>query len=208
MFENIKYHYNIWAHQYDIGVNPTRDLDKIVTIKSLSGINFSNVLEIGCGTGKNTEWLITRADSLVGLDFSKNMLALAKRKVMSDKATFINANLIQKWPVYDNSFDLATINLTLEHVKRLDHIFNSLYKKLTIGGKCFVCELHPKKQAEGSKAQFVINGVRKDFCTYQHTEQDYIQTAQKAGFVLLSKKDWFDNNQDLPRLISFIFEKL
>lgn len=208
MFENIKYHYNIWAHQYDIGVNPTRDLDKIVTIKSLSGINFSNVLEIGCGTGKNTEWLITRADSLVGLDFSKNMLALAKQKVMSDKVTFINANLIQKWPVIDNSFDLATINLTLEHLDKLDHIFHSLHKKLTIGGKCFVCELHPKKQAEGSKAQFVINGVRKDFYTYRHTEQDYIRAAQKAGFVLLSKKDWLDNDQDLPRLISFIFEKL
>ena len=72
----------------------------------------------------------------------------------------------------------------------------------------FCCELHPKKQAEGSKAQFVKNGVRKDFCTYRHTEQDYILAAQKAGFVLLSKKDWFDNDQDLPRLISFIFEKL
>ena len=208
MFENIKDHYNIWAHQYDVSVYPTSDLDKIVTVKSLSVINFSNVLEIGCGTGKNTEWLITRADSLVGLDFSKNMLALAKRKVMSDKVTFINANLIQKWPVTDNLFDLATINLTLEHLEKLDHIFHSLHKKLTIGGKCFVCELHPKKQAEGSKAQFVINGVRKDFCTYRHTKQDYIRAAQKAGFVLLSKKDWFDNDQDLPRLISFIFEKI
>ena len=94
MIEKIKDNYGRWARQYDVNINPTRDLDKIVTIKSLSGINFSNVLEIGCGTGKNTEWLITRADSLVGLDFSKNMLALAKRKVMSDKVTFINANLI------------------------------------------------------------------------------------------------------------------
>ena len=93
MFEKIKDHYNLWAHQYDIDVNPTRDLDKIVTIKSLSSINFSNVLEVGCGTGKNTEWLITRADSLVGLDFSKNMLALAKRKVISGKATFMKTNL-------------------------------------------------------------------------------------------------------------------
>ena len=29
------------------------------------------VLELGCGSGKNTEWLITKADKLVGLDFSE-----------------------------------------------------------------------------------------------------------------------------------------
>ena len=37
----------------------------------------------------------------------------------------------------NNSFDLCTINLVLEHIKKLDHIFNSLFAKLTRGGKCF-----------------------------------------------------------------------
>ena len=93
MVEKIKDDYNIWAHHYDIDVNPTRDLDKIVTIKSLSKTDFSNVLEIGCGTGENTEWLITKANSLVGLDFSEKMLALALGKIKSDKVNFIDANL-------------------------------------------------------------------------------------------------------------------
>ena len=208
MFEKIKDDYDDWAHQYDIDANPTRDLDKIVTIESLSKIDFSNVLEIGCGTGKNTEWLITRAKRLVGLDFSKNMLALALEKINSDKVDFINANINHEWPVNDNSFDLATVNLTLEHIEKLDHIFWSLHKKLNVGGKCFVCELHPHKQAAGSKAQFLKNRVKKEIDAYLHSEQDYIQSAQKAGFVLLSKKDWWNNNEDVPRLISFLFRKL
>ena len=208
MFEKIKDDYDAWAHQYDIDANPTRDLDKIVTIESLSKIDFSNVLEIGCGTGKNTEWLVTRANRLVGLDFSKNMLALALEKIKSDKVDFKNANINHEWPVNDNSFDLATVNLTLEHIENLDHIFWSLYRKLNAGGKCFVCELHPHKQAAGSKAQFLKNGVKKELDIYQHSEEDYIQSAQKAGFVLLSKKDWRNNNEDVPRLISFLFRKL
>ena len=208
MFEKIKDDYDAWAHQYDIDANPTRDLDKIVTIESLSKIDFSNVLEIGCGTGKNTEWLVTRANRLVGLDFSKNMLALALEKIKSDKVDFIDANINHEWPVNDNSFDLATVNLTLEHIENLDHIFWSLYRKLNAGGKCFVCELHPHKQAAGSKAQFLKNGVKKELDIYQHSEEDYIQSAQKAGFVLLSKKDWRNNNEDVPRLISFLFRKL
>ncbi len=205
--KKIKDDYNAWAYQYDNNINPTRDLDKTVTKESLSNIDFFKVLELGCGSGKNTEWLITRAEKVVGLDFSKNMLDLAKRKIITDKATFINTDLNENWPVSDNSFDLATINLTLEHIEILDHIFNSLFMKLAQGGKCFVCELHPKKQLAGSKAQFEENGTEIVLDVFQHSEQDYIQSAEKAGFNLLAKEDWYDNEKDIPRLISFLFEK-
>ena len=200
--------YNAWAHQYDYDINPTRDLDKSVTIESLSNIDFFKVLELGCGSGKNTEWLITKADKLVGLDFSKNMLDQARKKVKTDKVTFINTDLNENWPVNDNSFDLATINLTLEHIETLDHIFNSLFMKLTQGGKCFVCELHPKKQLSGSKARFEKNGDEIALDVFYHSELEYIESAEKAGFNLIVKKEWYDNKNTVPRLISFLFEKL
>jgi len=199
--------YNDWAYQYDSNINPTRDLDKAITKKSLSNLNFSNVLELGCGSGKNTEWLITRANKLVGLDFSASMLNLARNKITSKKVTFINADLNERWPVNNNSFDLITINLTLEHIEILDHIFNSMFMKLTKGGKCFVCELHPKKQLAGSKARFEENGAEIILDVFQHSELDYVQSAEKAGLNLLTKKYWYDNENDLPRLISFLFEK-
>ena len=200
--------YNAWAHQYDYDINPTRDLDKSVTIESLSNIDFFKVLELGCGSGKNTEWLITKADKLVGLDFSKNMLDQARKKVKTNKVTFINTDLNENWPVNDNSFDLATINLTLEHIETLDHIFNSLFMKLTQGGKCFVCELHPKKQLSGSKARFEKNGDEIALDVFYHSELEYIESAEKAGFNLIVKKEWYDNKKTVPRLISFLFEKL
>ena len=199
--------YNAWAYQYDNNINPTRDLDKTVTMESLSNIDFYKVLELGCGSGKNTEWLITKADKLVGLDFSKNMLDLARNKVKTDKVTFINADLNENWPVNDNSFDLAVTNLTLEHIEALDHIFNSLFVKLTQGGKCFVCELHPKKQLSGSKARFEENGSEIELDVYYHSELEYIESAEKAGFNLIAKKDWYDNEKDVPRLISLLLEK-
>ena len=203
----IKNDYNKWAFQYDNNINLTRDLDKVVIKKSLVNLNFSNVLELGCGSGKNTEWLITRANKLVGLDFSKGMLDIARNKIISPKATFIEIDLNEKWGISNNSFDIATINLTLEHIEILDHIFSSLFMKLTRGGKCFVCEIHPKKQLSGSKARFEINGTEIILDVFQHSEEDYIQSAEKAGFKLLAKKDWYDNENDIPRLISFLFEK-
>ena len=205
--KKIKDDYNAWAYQYDNNINPTRDLDKTVTKESLSNIDFFKVLELGCGSGKNTEWLITKADKLVGLDFSKNMLDLARNKITSKKVTFINTDLNEKWPVNNNSFDLATINLTLEHIEILDQIFNSLFMKLTQGGKCFVCELHPKKQLAGSKARFEENETEIALDVFYHSELEYIESAEKAGFNLIAKKDWYDNEKDVTRLISFLFEK-
>ena len=200
-------HYNAWAVQYDQDINRTRDLDKKITIESLSSIDFLEVLELGCGTGKNSEWLITRAHRLVGLDFSKNMLERANNKIMSDKATFIRADLNEKWPVKDNSFDLAVINLTLEHIEDLDHIFNSLSNKLSESGKCFVSELHPKRQLAGSKAKFFNMGEEFVLDAFLHDEEDYVQSAERSGLTLCAKKDHFDNEEDVPRLISFLFEK-
>ena len=200
-------HYNAWAFQYDEDINPTRDLDKKVTIESLSNINFLEVLELGCGTGKNSEWLVTRAHRLVALDFSKNMLERAKNKIKSDKATFIRTDLNENWPVKDNSFDLAVINLTLEHIEDLDHIFDSLFNKLSEGGKCFVSELHPKRQLAGSKAKFFNMGEEFVLDAFLHDEEDYVQSAERSGLALRVKKDHFKNEESVPRLISFLFEK-
>ena len=200
-------HYNAWALQYDDDINPTRDLDKKVTIESLSNIDFLEVLELGCGTGKNSEWLLTRAHRLVGLDFSKNMLERAINKIKSDKATFIRTDLNENWPVKDNSFDLAVINLTLEHIEDLNHIFDSLFNKLSEGGKCFVSELHPKRQLAGSKAKFFNMGEEFVLDSFLHDEEDYVQSAERSGLILRVKKDHFDKERGVPRLISFLFEK-
>jgi len=200
--------YNAWANRYDEASNPTSELDKIVLKQSLSSIDFFKVLELGCGTGKNTEWLITKADSLIGLDFSKNMLDIAKNKIQSDKVAFIETDLNEDWPVKSESFDLAVISLTLEHIKKLDHIFISLFEKLKKGGKCFVSELHPKKQLLGSRARFIDNGEEIVIDAFQHLEKDYIQSAENSGLTLLNKKDWYDDKKDIPRLITLLLEKL
>ena len=102
---------------------------------------------------------------------------------------------------------IYTINLVLEHIKELDHIFDSVFMKLMRGGKCFLCEIHPKKQIEGTKARFKVNKKETILETFPHFEKDYIHAAEMAGLTLRNKNDWYDNKSDIPRLISFLFEK-
>jgi ubiquinone/menaquinone biosynthesis C-methylase UbiE len=50
--------YDNWSSQYDNNDNKTRDLEARALQETLAGIQFTNCLEIGCGTGKNTAWLL------------------------------------------------------------------------------------------------------------------------------------------------------
>ena len=63
--DNNRQAYNIWADQYDTNKNKTRDLEGMALRKVLSSTSFGNTLEIGCGTGKNSEWLITQTEAVM-----------------------------------------------------------------------------------------------------------------------------------------------
>ena len=206
---SIELAYNIWANQYDTNKNRTRDLDKTCTIETLSKYKFSNVLELGCGTGKNTEWLLAHAQQIIGLDFSEEMLNKAKEKIVDTKVTFKKADLTQNWGVDNNFFDLITCSLTLEHIENLDYIFNQAYLKLKKNGLFFISELHPFKQYSGSKARYETEAGTKELEVYIHHVSEYINEAKKNGLQLLELKEWFDEGAEhgLPRLTSFVLKK-
>ncbi len=206
---SIEKSYNSWAEQYDTNENKTRDLDRKATIETLSKYNFNNVLELGCGTGKNTEWLITKARSIIGVDFSEEMLSKAKSKINSDKVRFKQADLTRKWEIEDNFADLITCSLTLEHIKDLDFIFSQAFQKLKAGGKFFISELHPARQYIGSKAKYETENGIEELEVYVHHLSEYLNSAKSNSFKLLELNEWFDNQaeNEIPRLISFVFAK-
>ena len=202
--------YNSWASIYDSNKNKTRDLDKKVTIEVLNNYSFKSVLELGCGTGKNTEWLTKRATKIIGLDFSNEMLEKARAKISNDKVHFQTADLNDKWIVENENFDLITSSLTLEHIENLNHIFNQANLKLLKNGLFYICELHSFKQYIGSKARFEAKEGTIELEVFTHHISDYLKAANQNNFKLLELKEWFDDDlgDKPPRLISFVFKKV
>ena len=207
---SIEKSYNIWASQYDTNENRTRDLDKKSTIETLSKYKFENVLELGCGTGKNTKWLLERAKRIIGLDFSQEMLNKAKEKISDERVVFKKADLTEKWEIHNNFADLITCSLTLEHIKNLNHVFNQANLKLGKNGLFFISELHPFKQYSGSKAKYETENGTKELEVYIHHISEYIDEAKNNGLEFVEMKEWFDENAEngIPRLISFVFKKI
>jgi ubiquinone/menaquinone biosynthesis C-methylase UbiE len=206
---NVKQAYNSWAQQYDTNHNKTRDLEAAALRENLESIQFNACLEIGCGTGKNTSWLVKKAGEIVAADISEEMLAKAKEKITSDKVVFRTADINQKWDFTERTFDLITFSLVLEHIENLDHIFGQASEKLTKGGYLYVGELHPFKQYSGSKARFETEEGLQIVNCFNHNVSDFTQTARKYGFEIVNLNEYFDddNRNNLPRILTILFRK-
>jgi len=177
---DIRTAYNFWSRQYDTNENKTRDLERIALRAVLQDKLFECCLEIGCGTGKNTIWLTSISKRVLAVDFSENMLAIAKGKIHSNNVTFLQADITGEWQFGSNTqFDLATFSLVLEHIKNLDHVFNELKGVMKPGGFVYIGELHPFKQYAGAKAKFETESGLTVLTCYQHNISDFITSAAK-----------------------------
>jgi len=200
--------YDQWSSQYDHNRNATRDLDHHASQAVLAPYELGSVLELGCGTGKNTAWMHLRAEYLVGVDFSIEMLKIARQKIDSEKVRFVQADLTMPWQFGISKVDLITCNLVLEHIEDLGHIFKMAHRSLKANGLFFISELHPLKLAVGSGARFEQDGKLVEVPSFAHSVADFSEAAMLNDFDLVKTQDWYDEPpRELPRLITFIFRK-
>ncbi len=200
--------YNLWAEQYDSNTNLTRDLEAVVLRSTLEHIPFKRCLEIGCGTGKNTVWLLNKAEHITAVDLSEEMLSLARTKVASDAVDFVRADITEEWNFTTGAYDLVTFSLVLEHIEFLEPVFEQVAYILQPGGYVYVGELHPFKQYSGSKARFETSEGTQVVSCYDHHISDFIHAARKFGLEIISLDEHFDEGRNgLPRILSLLFKK-
>ncbi len=200
--------YNEWAQQYDSNENKTRDLEAIALQHILQQFNFKNVLEMGCGTGKNTAWLSSKAEHIIAADFSEEMIRKAKEKIKEKHVEFLHFNMLSDWNFTAASFDLITFSLLLEHIEDISIIIKKAATFLLPGGRLYIGELHPFKQYNGSQAKFETDKATHLVDCFIHHVSDYVQPAIDQGLVLEKCTEWFDEGSQLPRILALRFRKL
>lgn len=202
--------YNEWSGIYDSNRNFTRDLDAQVTREILADQRFASILELGCGTGKNTVFLAEIGERLHAFDFSEGMIQKAREKVKSGNVRFEVADLTGRWNCDDSAYDLIACNLVLEHIEDLSHIFSEAARTLIPGGKFLINELHPFKQYGGTKARFERGADVVEVDVFVHHISEFIHAAQNHGLTLVKFNEyWHAEDADKPpRLVSFLFGKM
>ena len=205
---NIRDSYDSWAESYDSMINKTRDLEGEVLRNTMMNPHYGNIVELGSGTGKNTDWLAKKADNVIALDFSRSMIARAEKRLTGKNIQLFEADITKPWPIKDGWANLIACSLVLEHVEDLDFIFKQASKVLKRRGKFYICELHPWKQYSGSRAKFQTEEGLQQPDAFVHHFSDYLTAAKKHNFVFLALDEHFDDREkeNVPRLLSLVFE--
>ena len=201
--------YNEWSGSYDEDANLTRDLDRDITRDQLGGQHFESILEIGCGTGKNTAFLSRIGQNVCAVDFSQGMIARAREKVKAENVRFSLMDINRPWEFEQDSFDLIVCNLVLEHIQNLEHIFSEAGRTLRPNGRFFVNELHPFRQYDGTKARFYRSSQKVEVDAFVHHISDFLKAAENSHLALLHLDEyWHESDNDKPpRILSLSFER-
>lgn len=100
-----------------------------------------NILDLGCGTGNNTDLLrnITQAN-VCGIDPSEGMLSKARQK---NQTIIFKRGEAERIPFEDEYFDFVYMTDVIHHVRDIRQMFSEICRVLKKNGKvCIVTQSH------------------------------------------------------------------
>ncbi|MSR86196.1 class I SAM-dependent methyltransferase [Candidatus Woesearchaeota archaeon] len=176
--EKIKKRYNRYSYIYDCTECPCELFSFQKYRKNIISSLGGKVLEVGVGTGKNIPYY-NKVD-YTGIDFSKNMLAKAKKKFPKAKLLYGDA---QELEFKDNSFDYVITTFVLcsipDPVKALKEMKRVVKKE----GKIIMLEHVRSKNRLIALWQDIHNPITK-FLFGFNINRDTKQNIHKAGLIM------------------------
>jgi ubiquinone/menaquinone biosynthesis C-methylase UbiE len=195
--EAVREGYDRWAAVYDHDRNPLAALEEPHMREAVGAVHHLAILDLGCGTGRHTVWLVDAGARVTALDFSEGMLAEARRKVQSADVQFVTHDLHQPLPFADGAFDVVVSGLVLEHLSDLGAFFAEAHRVLKWGGRAVVSAMHPAMSLRGSQARFTdpASGEIVQPGSIRYQVSDFVTAALKAGFALSAMSEYSPDAQ-------------
>ncbi len=138
-------HYDITAKGYDMQYAEEQRVKIETALKTVEFNENSLILDCGCGTGLLFEYVAKKAEMVVGLDFSRRILAKAKRRAKA----FRNIVLVLADADYQ-----PFRNSAFTHVFAVTLLQNMPNPEKTLAEICRVAE---------ENAYIVVTGLKKKF---------------------------------------------
>ncbi|KAG0635911.1 S-adenosyl-L-methionine-dependent methyltransferase [Tuber brumale] len=195
--------YSQWAEVYDHDGNILQLQDDeafgAIVPGLLSTRPPSRILDLGCGTGRNTAKLyrsLPEATEIVAMDVSERMMSKAKALIAAEpqrdvKITWVlhDIEADSRIPREARGVDAVVCTLVLEHLQ-LDVFFGAVKEVLTEGGWMYLTNMHPE-QGLSSRAGFVAmegnQEVKIQGVSFNHPIEGILKAAGEVGLRLLGE---------------------
>ncbi len=182
--ETIKW-YDRHAQEYEVKNRSYYSLAKINDFIRLLPKN-ANVLDAGCGTGRDSKLLSDKGCIVTGLDLSAGMIALARKKYPG--LQFVQDDLLNL-PFTNASFDGIWAMASLVHLESVSDVEKALQEFHRILKKGGV--LHVTVQANIESKKFAVSNER----FYQYfTKEEMEKLVTQAGFKIKKLYQYTDEN--------------
>lgn len=132
----------VWAATTDEG--PFNGLLERPALRSLvpAGLAGAVVLDAGCGSGAQAQWLLDQGAEVIAVDLSPQMIEHARQRCQ-DQGRFFVADLAEPLPLEPQSLDGVTSSLTLHYVRDWSVPLRSFASALRPGGWAVISLDHP-----------------------------------------------------------------
>lgn len=175
--------YRHWAGEYDDSPNPITALEGRVLTALLHTLETSDVLDLGCGTGRNFKLFRDRnARTVTGVDLSPEMLHVAARK--AGKNTRLLRADVCDLPLPDRSVDFVVASLMASYVSELCALANEIRRLCRSDATVIVTDVHPDSIRKFGWKRLSQGGSESvPLPARQHSVRDVIDAFEFACFT-------------------------
>ena len=141
----------------------------------------TKVLDLCCGSGQATEYLVKSSQDVIGLDISPVSLQRAQRNV--PQAKYVEA-LAEEIPFPDAEFDLVHTSVAMHEMKPavLQQILKEVYRVLKPGGVFALVDFHKPTNLLFWPGLSLFLLLFETQTSWQLLETDLIELLKDVGF--------------------------
>ena len=209
MFDNISGEYDNLNRVISFGIDVKWRNNVVQIVKNQKP---NNILDIATGTGDLAINLVkTGADKIVGLDISKGMLDIGRKKIKSKKLSEIIQMVIgdsENLPFGDNSFDAITVAFGVRNFENLEKGLLEIFRVLKPNGILVILETSVPKKIPFKQFYFTYTKLllpligilfSKDKTAYGYLSSSAAKFPCGEAFNNILRKIGFININDVPQ---------
>jgi len=178
MFNNISGNYDFLNHFLSLGIDI---IWRKKAIRELRSLQPKTILDVATGTGDFAiEALSLKPEKIIGIDISRGMLDVGRRKMKTKKVDHVIEMLdgdSENLPFEQNKFDAVIVAFGVRNFENLERGLSEMFRVLRPGGKVVILEFSkptafPFKQLYHLYFQFVLpkvgRAISKDKAAYSY----------------------------------------
>jgi 2-polyprenyl-3-methyl-5-hydroxy-6-metoxy-1,4-benzoquinol methylase len=124
-----------------------------------------NILDVGCGTGRNSRFFAKRGATVLGIDFSAKAVEIARKQSSSGNPNYKVQSIfeLEEPPVFDIAISWCAITMACHNRAEVFDVLTRIALSLKSGGRLLLCEPIHK-----GFLHRVLNMNIREFCDILH----------------------------------------